>query len=594
MEKMILLLIFCFAMINLNAQVEVKTSTFDLENITKEKWKIYGGYKAANGELVLKLGSPKCDMSKNSWTGSYTFSGVEWDFEELHFDSDMKYISKESKHFNSSIEALAYEPVWGKKFAVMAEGWAGGAGINFDNSYIGKKTIIASSNMFGQPSIINGYIYSQVATPSSSQKIVYACSEIPTLKVVSTVSPKEAKGEKWMFVKGYHEPGSGVIFYQRAGTGMDDSKMNYVLNKYDENATQIATKLFTFEYNNTCQIIQLTKANGESDYVIISQAVKKSAPKGAAIKEADYAEVILIDGKTLDIKMQEEVKLKYSKWFIRYGGYTPEGNVFLFGPAAESNTEYLPMPGSACMPGVEDKAFKGYGVCNIADESPNLQTILIQNNKVASINGVSKQEAAALQTILEGSPYKAKANPVFTATTDNLQRLAMDIMIEQQNFFVHHANNKIVMSFETFTEKKGAELERNGWATLILDANGKLEKYLTMPTAGFSTSNQLFSSDKKTMYWTCYEPNALNSKIGDNGVYEPKAVKNMLAGQLMLAKVDLTTNTSSKIQMIGEKEYAVNAKSPLVADTDTEIIFQGKTLNKKAKDSELILIKVKK
>ncbi len=571
------------------AQLQVETKSFDLESIKKEKWRMYSGFKSADGNLVIKMGNPVCDMSKNNLTGTYTFSGVEWDFEELYFDASLNYLKSSSKHFNTSVEALNYEPVWGKKFGAMPEGWTGG-GSDFDSRYIGKKTVLASSTLGGKPTIISGVIFSKVSSPSNAEKIVYACSETPTFRTILKSSPKEEKGEKWMYVKSYHEPGSGIIFYQRAGTGMDDSKMNYVLNRYDENAALLTSKLFTFDYNNACQLLEVAKQDGEKDYVILSQTCKKYGPKGSITKEADYAEIILIDGKTLDVKFKEEIKLKFSKWYLKYAGYTPEGSIILMGPASESNTDYLPYPGSSCQVGVEDKAFKGYGVCNFPDESPNFQTIVIQNNKVESINGISKQEAQSLSTVLEGTPYKAKATPFFTAT--NVKVVNTGNQLERDNFIVNYVNNKIIVSLEPFIEKKGIEFEGNGWSTMILDSKGKLEKYFILPTEGYCASDQLFSADKKTMYWTCYEPNSLND--GKNGYYSPKTVKNMVAGQLMIATIDLTANTASKVQMIGEKEFAVNAKSALVADTDSEMIFQGRTLNKKAKDSELILIKVKK
>lgn len=594
MKKVILNTVLLATTLALSAQNKVTVQKFDLETVKKEKWRIFGGYKDTNGELVIKLGSPQCDMSKNKWTGTYTFSGVAWDFEEVRFDNSFNFIRSESKHFNTSIEALAYEPVWGKRFSVAAEGWSGGGGIHFDTRYIGQKTVVSSATLFGQPTIVNGYIYSQVNSPSNNQKIVFACSETPTMKVISSVAAKTAKGEKWMFVKGYHEPGGGVLFYQRAGTGMDDSKLNYILNKYDENANEKVSKLFTFDYNNACQLVELKKSEGTSDYAIISQAVKKAAPKGAAIKEADFAEVIIVDGQSLEIKLKEPLKLKYAKWFIRYGGYSPDGSVILMGPAADNNTEYLPMPGSACMAPVEDKAFKGYGVCNMASESPNFQTLVIKNNKVVAVNGVSKQEAQSLVTVLDGTPFKAKAEPVFTATTDNLQRLAMTGLVEQQNHFVHYINNKIIVSFESFLDKKGSEFTRNGWVTMMLDNAGKLEKYWIMPTNGFATSDQLFSSNGESMYWACYEPNGFNEKILDSGLYSPKAAKNIIGAQVLLTKINLSNNSASPVQVIGGKEYLINASSPLIAHTDSELLFQGRTTDKKAKDSELVLIRVEK
>ena len=116
-----------------------------------------------------------------------------------------------------------------------------------------------------------------------------------------------------------------------------------------------------------------------------------------------------------------------------------------------------------------------------------------------------------------------------------------------------------------------------------------------MPTDGFATSDVFFSSDGKNMYWAVYEPNAYNSAIlPQQGLFQPKKLKNVLAAELLFSKINLEDYSTNGIQTIGGKEFLLIANNPLVADTIDELIFQGRSLNKKAKDSELVLIKVKK
>jgi hypothetical protein len=70
----------------------------------------------------------------------------------------------------------------------------------------------------------------------------------------------------------------------------------------------------------------------------------------------------------------------------------------------------------------------------------------------------------------------------------------------------------------------------------------------------------------------------------------------MIAGNLHLAKIDLNSGTSTNFEWLGKDQWAVNFSAPVVVkdDNSNEIIFQGRTLNKKAKDSELVFIKVSK
>jgi len=75
-----------------------------------------------------------------------------------------------------------------------------------------------------------------------------------------------------------------------------------------------------------------------------------------------------------------------------------------------------------------------------------------------------------------------------------------------------------------------------------------------------------------------------------------KKIKTMIAGNLHLASIDLNNLTTSNFEWLGKEQWALNYSAPVVVKNDVadEIVFQGRTLNKKAKDSELVLIKVSK
>ncbi|HRF99678.1 MAG TPA: hypothetical protein PKZ75_01105 [Bacteroidia bacterium] len=587
MKKHIIISTFLVTLLKINAQNNVSIKTFDLESIKREKWGLYGGYKSDNGDVVVKLGSPKCDMSidNNFSSKTYTFKGIAWDFEELHFDADLNYKSSESKHFNSSIEAVNYEPIWGRRFAVSIKGIP----YYLTSDYIGKTAIFNNYDylsMGKKPFLIKGGVYSKISTPSTDQKIIYTCAETPELQTLDNGSANvnDDKDARYSIVGGFPQIGGGIYMYLRSGKGVDESKLNYEIQKYGEDIRKpLAIKLFSFDYNNNVQFVKIESKNGQEDFAVISQTSDKYAPKGLAIKPSNYSEIIILDGTTLEIKSRETFELKGTKWLVKSAHRAPNSSIYFVGPCAEDSKEYIKHNGNfKC---VDGKAMLG-AISNSSDELPNLQVVKISNNKVESVNLITKSDAESKITVLSGSEYKAKPKASFTPILDNMQRIGSGWMIEQLQYFVNFSNNKLILTFE---------VRENGWSSVIINEGGQLDKYIVMPTDGFATSDVFFSSDGKNMYWAVYEPNAYNSAILPlQGLFQPKKIKNVLAAELLFSKINLENYSTNGIQTIGGKEFLLIANNPLVADTKDELIFQGRSLNKKAKDSELVLIKVKK
>ena len=78
------------------------------------------------------------------------------------------------------------------------------------------------------------------------------------------------------------------------------------------------------------------------------------------------------------------------------------------------------------------------------------------------------------------------------------------------------------------------------------------------------------------------------------GAYPLPNKYGFVAPVLQVAKINNTTNKMETFETVGEETYALEYQNELLFDSDTHIGFLGKSLAKKAKDSELILIKVKK
>lgn len=76
----------------------------------------------------------------------------------------------------------------------------------------------------------------------------------------------------------------------------------------------------------------------------------------------------------------------------------------------------------------------------------------------------------------------------------------------------------------------------------------------------------------------------------------PDKFKERVLGEVYLSKIDLNTLTAGNFVNLGGENWGVSFDSPmLIKDNNSDyIVFQGRTLNKKAKDSELVFVKVKK
>jgi len=72
--------------------------------------------------------------------------------------------------------------------------------------------------------------------------------------------------------------------------------------------------------------------------------------------------------------------------------------------------------------------------------------------------------------------------------------------------------------------------------------------------------------------------------------------KNSVLGEVYLSKINLNNLNATSFQNLGGENWGVSYESPmLIKDNQSDyIIFQGRTFNKKAKDSEMIFVQVKK
>jgi hypothetical protein len=392
-----------------------------------------------------------------------------------------------------------------------------------------------------------------------------------------------------MHIKSFSNIGNCVSLFQVDGEDYPKGKMNYVLRKFNGNLEVDKNLHIVFEYNNAVQIVEVTNKEGYKDYVLISQTSDKFAPKGLEIKAADYAEVIYVDGKSLAIKFQESIKLPYSKWYVRETELGNNGEIFVFGPTGKDNKSYLEMPGSA-LTIADGIVYKN--IANDQKNSPNLLVLKINNNKVEGLVANTIDDAKKVTQVVGGSSKKSSGTPIFNYPSSPENANALSV-INKNNRRIYYKNNKIIVFYQAHVEYSTAKGITWGDLTVaIFDNTGKVEKMFLLPENAYSNYQEFFSADNSKIYWIAYDYTTLNKETMPGGVYEAKKVPNTIATIPQLSIIDLSSNTATEIQKITSEEWGVDAKNPVVANTENEIVFQGKSTAKKVKDSELVLVKV--
>lgn len=569
--------------VNANAQTfQVSTQTFDLDKIDRAKgWEIYSGKMNSDGGITVKIGKPSCNVSTSnigvpSGTVAYSFSGVGYEFDELKFDNSLNYLDKTSKSFPTTVATLAYEPVYGKKFLPDL-----GNSIKrkLTPDYIGR-TVIAPSNPYAG---VAAYYVGGRPVGSASNWSGVKCGEVLSMEKKGSVSVKENKGEKWMNLDFAAYPGGGVILYSTDAFIKEHPDENiYVLKRFEETDETSDRLVLSFPFKAYPSITSVVKEDGSRDYIVIAQGFNKW--HGKTTEAANYAEFVYIDGKTFTEKKREKFNLPYSQWCVEDAITDTDGTIYLYGTAGKNSTGYFSVLGPPT-----NKAGGGVGMLYGGGTSPKdypnfLLMSLTTEGKINYITAVDAKAAESVAQVVKGINDKAKNTVIF-----NTQAYDKDI------FFT---KDLLIMAGQQLLNPVQCDKD-NLFVACFDKATGKLKNYYIKPETNFAKQDLIFNKDRSTLYWATYELgslNTINSESGESKYMAPKKVKSMLAGNLYLSKIDLKSGVASSFEQIEKDNFAVSYKAPVIVgdDNSDEIIFQGRTMDKKAKDSELIFIRVKK
>jgi hypothetical protein len=156
------------------------------------------------------------------------------------------------------------------------------------------------------------------------------------------------------------------------------------------------------------------------------------------------------------------------------------------------------------------------------------------------------------------------------------------------NIKIHAVNNKLLVSAQNnFAGKLGPLV------AMVFDGNGNLENYLAKPEKIIARGSLHFTADGKTAYWVLQDLGAYNKYDSKTGVLTANKVK-FLANAMHVVKYDIASKQAAPIQSFVNEEWALDYNNTQLYETATEILFLGKKLTKKAKESELVFIQLKK
>lgn len=543
----------------LNAQVEVTTKSLDLESVNKHKnWKIIdAGVDASTQKVFVKFSSASCDIDK-SRIGSMTtttFNGLAWKIDKLIFDNNFTYQTTQSKEYANTFDAIKNnEYVYGKKFNAIMAGGVGTAlaGLampsgQIDNSFMGTKIVTGLAGIGGFK-IGNSSIGIKVGGESGKWS-PDNCFENAAVFKIDNKPAKEEKGQRWIPQFNHAIPNGGHILFLTSGVNPDATKQHLIFRKYDGDANVVNDKAFTFDYQCIMFAKEIEMAPGKFDYVFVTLPInyKKSTIKANPANQYEY---IRIDGTTFETKHQITITAPHSQWKINQV-FEKDGAVYLLGDAGKTADEY-----------------QDFSVPKSSDY-PNLQIAKITNGKLDYVNVIKEDNIKAAMQNVNGEKVKPEMHL-------KLADIQMDVV-----------NGKFIYSGQQYEDSKRGDAIINA----VINDKGELETLL-VKEAEFSKGSIVFSANKKTMYWLVQDVTEYNKWDKKTGTITAKDSK-----QLLNALYVVTYNFDTKAtqyQSLKNEEWGIQYNNTILYNTNNEVVLLGGKITKKAKESEVVFVTVKK
>lgn len=572
------------------------TKTFDLEKDgLHQGWKNFGGYVNNEGNFVIRLGRPFCDAKitertefLNTVSFKAEFKGVAYDFKEIIFNNDLDYQKAKDLRLETTFDAIKYQRnLFGTSFLppnskVMknSNNPYAAIGASFDGAftmpeltadYIGEVIVIPKQKMsIGKPNIkvSNFAIHTLLKGNINVRDGIYpsattSCREFPVFTEMKEIDTRSEKDQIWQIASNSVYPGGGIVAFYTKNVNPDESKLHVIIKNYNADLEEKKVLDIGFDYFPHIQSLVVHNQNNNHDLLLLCQQTDnvkdphlKKFAKSPAV--ADFAELIYIDGNSFEVKHKQTITLPYSKWYKVQMKTTDAGDVYLMGKCAKDNKTphtYI------------DWGDKGLD---------NFQILKYSGGKMIWIKGYDRKKDANKLKIVKGENVKGNTE----------KEVIIETPSEASKFTVH--NGRLFINNQLYQNML--------YLAIFDDKTGDLLQYFVKPESIEAKSDVILTKDGNTVYWATYDFKKYNDYDSKTNVITADKIKSMIAGELFISKIDLVSGNAQDFKLLGDKEWVVSYRDPLILrDAASDyFVFQGRTLAKKAKDSELILVKVYK
>jgi hypothetical protein len=555
-----------------SAQVEVTTSSFDLESQKKHKnWRIGdAGIESGTGNVFVKFFLPNCDVTKSSdFSYNYTtFNGISWKVDKLIFDAGFNYVDTKSTLYQTTREALFNnEHVFGKKYNPLIAGAVVNSLVGtaapsgpIDNSFM-FTTIVSGFAAVTGFKIGKSFITTQLSGEMTKLR-GDICAENPVLIRETTVDSKEAKGQMWIPVFNHPVPNGGHILFNTVGV-IKEEKQHYIFRKYDKNANIVLEKTFTFDYQCIITSKVIEKAPGEYDYVFVAIPIHYKKSKIKVAPASNY-EFFLIDGSNFEIKERLAFTAPKSQWVIDQVIRVNDAT-YLVGACSAKNTEYADIFAAP-----KDENYH------------NLQVVKIQNGKLIYAKSALNNELKKAVKTTAGLKSESSVHTHMIGAT--LNEVNGNLVYQGQQHGVG-VGGVSVMGKAVSGPKVGP------LQAFVFDSNGDLSAVLSKQEKESARSYVTFSKDGRKFYWLLEDVGLYNELKGN--LIIPKKAKEQITA-LSVLTYDFGSRNITKFQEFANDEWAINYKNPILMDSDDSLLLLGNKITRKAKDSEIVFVTVRK
>lgn len=129
-----------------------------------------------------------------------------------------------------------------------------------------------------------------------------------------------------------------------------------------------------------------------------------------------------------------------------------------------------------------------------------------------------------------------------------------------------------------------------GLQAFVINDKGSIETVLSMKGEDLGSSAS-FSKDGNKFYWFSYDMGKYN-KFKDGIISASKS--KFLVNSLAVVTFDLPNNQIASYQNLENEDWAISHTNPFLMEDENKILMLGYKITKKAKESEVVFVSIKK